>query len=159
MDRLETLIDNLLIYLPADLPFLTNLIERQEGRYIVFGLLVVVTLLVVWTLLAVLQIIFFAKRPNLAADNTLPIELSEPVDIDNVANIEAETDDGFSFFKKSPDADIGETGEAPALVAIEQEMLAIRRLYTDGHVIKDVYVSETRRLYAKAQDIKNSQPE
>ena len=72
---------------------------------------------------------------------------------------EAETGDGFSFFKKSQDADIRETGEAPALVAIEQEMLAIRRLYTGGHVIKDVYVSETRRLYAKAQAIKNSQSE
>ena len=159
MDRLETLIDNLLIYLPADVPFLINLIERQEGRYIVFGLLVVITLLVVWTLLSGLQMMFFAKRPQPDADKTLPIELSEPVEIDNMANSEAETDDGFSFFKKSPDADIRETGEAPALVAIEQEMLAVRRLYTDGHVIKDVYVSETRRLYAKAQDIKNSQSE
>ena len=159
MDRFETLIDNLLIYLPADVPLLINLIERQEGRYIVFGLLVVITLLAVWALLAVLQIMFFAKRPQQAADKTPPIELSEPVDIDNMADSEAETDDGFSFFKKSPDADIEETDEAPALVAIEQEMLAIRRLYTDGHVIKDVYVSETRRLYAKAQDIKNSQSE
>ena len=45
------------------------------------------------------------------------------------------------------------------LVAIEQEMLAVRRLYVDGHVIKDVYVSETRRLYAKALATKNSQCE
>ena len=59
MDRLETLIDNLLIYLPADVPFLINLIERQEGRYIVFGLAVVIALLVVWTLLAILQMMFF----------------------------------------------------------------------------------------------------
>ena len=38
-------------------------------------------------------------------------------------------------------------------------MLAVRRLYTGGHVIKDVYVSETRRLYAEAQAVKSSQPE
>ncbi len=47
MDRLEILIDNLLIYLPADIPFLANLIERPEGRYIVFGLAVVIALFVV----------------------------------------------------------------------------------------------------------------
>ena len=159
MDRLETLIDNLMIYLPANIPFLANLIQQTEGRYILFGLVVVIVLLVVWTLLAVLQMMFFGQRPQPAADKMPPIELSEPIDIDNMTKTEAETDDGFSFFKKSQDSDIGETGEAPALVEIEQEMLAIRRLYTGGHVIKDVYVSETRRLYAKAQAIKNSQSE
>ena len=159
MDRLETLIDNLLIYLPSDIPILVSLIERSEGRYIVFGLIVVIALLAVWTLLAVLQMMFFGQRPQPAADKTPPIELSEPIDLDNITETEAETDDGFSFFKKPQDADIRETGEAPALVAIEQEMLAIRGLYTGGHVIKDVYVSETRRLYAKAQAVKNSQSE
>ena len=161
MDRLEILIDNLLIYLPADIPFLANLIERPEGRYIVFGLAVVIALLVVWTLLAVLQMIFFGQRPQPATDKTPPSELSEPVDTDKIDETEAETEpaEGFSFFKKAPDAETGETGEDPALVAIEQEMLAVRRLYTGGHVIKDVYVSETRRLYAKAQAVKNSQSE
>ena len=159
MDRLETLIDNLVTYLPADIPVLASLIERSEGRYIVFGLVVVIVLLAVWTLLAVLQMMFFGQRPQPAADKTPPIELSETIDLDNMTEIKAEADDGFSFFKKSQDAYIGETGEAPELVAIEQEMLAIRRLYTGGHVIKDVYVSETRRLYAKAQAVKNSQSE
>jgi len=161
MDRLEILIDNLLIYLPADIPFLANLIERPEGRYIVFGLAVVIALLVVWTLLAVLQMIFFGERPQPATDKTPPIELSEPVDTGKVDETEAETEtaEGFSFFKKAPDAETGENGEDPALVAIEQEMLAVRRLYRGGHVIKDVYVSETRRLYAKAQAVKNSQSE
>ena len=159
MDRLEILIDNLLIYLPADTPFLANLIVRPEGRYILFGLAVVIALLVVWTVLALLQMIFFGRRPQPVNNKTPPIELSEPVETDNKAVTGAETGDGFSFFKKSFDADIGETGESPALVSIEQEMLAVRRLYTDGHVIKDVYVSETRRLYAKAQAIKISQPE
>ena len=157
MDRLEILIDNLLIYLPGDMPFLVNLIERPEGRYIVFGLAVVIALLVVWTLLLVLQMIFFGQQPQPVNHKTPPIELSEPVDADDMAD--AETADGFSFFKRSVDADIQETGESPALIAIEQEMLAVRRLYTGGHVIKDVYVSETRRLYAEAQAIKNSQSE
>ena len=159
MDRFETLIDSLLIYLPADIPFLATLMERPEGRYIVFGLAVVITLLAVWTVLAVLQMMFFGHRPQRAADKTPPIELSETVDTNKVVDGEAKTEDGFSFFKKSSDADIGETGEIPALVAIEQEMLAVRRLYTGGHVIKDVYVSETRRLYAEAQAVKSSQPE
>mgnify|MGYP001442497041 CR=1 FL=1 len=157
MDRLETLIDNLVIFLPTDIPILASLIERPEGRYIVFGLAVVIALMAIWTLLAGLQLMFFGKSPQPAADKTPPIELSEPIDIDNMTETEAEAEDGFSFFKKSQDADIGETGEAPTLVAIEQEMLAIRRLYTGGHVIRDVYVSETRRLYAEAQAIKNSQ--
>ncbi|MGB0233457.1 MAG: hypothetical protein ACPF9V_07165 [Candidatus Puniceispirillaceae bacterium] len=159
MDRLEILIDNLLIYLPADIPFLANLIEQPEGRYIVFGLAVVIALLAVWTLLAVLQMIFFGQRSQPVTNKTPPIELSETVDTDKVADGEAKTEDGFSFFKKPFDADIEETGESPALVAIEQEMLAVRRLYTGGHVIKDVYVSETRRLYAEAQAVKSSQPE
>ena len=159
MDRLETLIDNLLIYLPADVPFLINLLARQEGRYIVFGLAVVIALLVVWGLLAVLQMMFFGQRPLPVKDKTPPIELVEAVDTDIMADAEAKNGDGFSFFKKSLDADIEETGETPALVAIEQEMLAVRRLYEGGHVIKDVYVSETRRLYAKALTIKNSQCE
>ncbi len=159
MDRLETLINNLLIYLPADIPILAILMERPEGRYIVFGLVVVIVLLAVWTLLAVLQMMFFGQKPQPEADKTPPIELSEPIDIDNMAETEADINDGFSFFKKSQDPDIGEAGEAPALVAIEQEMLAIRSLYMGGHVIKDVYVSETRRLYAKAQAVKNGQLE
>ena len=157
MDRLEILIDNLLFYLPADIPFLANLIVRPEGRYIVFGLAVVIALLVVWTLLALLQMIFLGQRPQPVNSKTPPIELTEPVNTDTMADTEGKTGDGFSFFKKSLDADIEENGESSELVAIEQEMLAVRRLYTDGHVIKDVYVSETRRLYTKAQAIKNSQ--
>ncbi len=157
MDRLEILIDNLLIYLPADLPFLAILMQRPEGRYIVFGLAVVTALIVVWLLLALLQMMFLGQRTQQAENKTPPMELSEQSDTSNIVENDTETADGFSFFKKSEDAGIGETGEHPALVAIEQEMLAVRRLYTGGHVIKDVYVSETRRLYAEAQALKDSQ--
>ena len=157
MDRLEILIDNLLVYLPADTPFLADLIARPEGRYIFFGLAVVIALLLVWAVLALLQMIFFGQQPQPVTDKTPSIELSEPVNTAN--NSETEVADGFSFFKKAQDAETGETDEDPALVAIEQKMLAVRRLYTGGHVLKDVYVSETRRLYAEAQAVKSSQPE
>ena len=159
MDRLEILIDNLLIYLPADIPFLAILIQRPEGRYIVFGLAVVTALFVVWLFLAMINMMFLGQRTHRAADKTSPVELAEQLDTDNIAETETETADGFSFFKKSEDAEVGQTGEDPALVAIEQEMLAVRRLYTGGHVIKDVYVSETRRLYSEAQAVKDSQSE
>ena len=99
----------------------------------------------------------FGQHRQPVTDKTPSIELSEPVNTAN--NSEAEASDGFSFFKKAQDAEAGETGEDPALVAIEQEMLAVRRLYTGGHVLKDVYVSETRRLYAEAQTIKNGKAE
>ena len=163
MDRLEILIDNLLIYLPPDIPFLAILMQRPEGRYIVFGMAIVTALFVVWLLLAVLQMMFFGQQTQQAADKTPPKELSDQPDTTNVTETETETEtetaDGFSFFKKSEDAEIGQTDEDPALVAIEQEMLAVRRLYTGGHVIKDVYVSETRRLYSEAQALKDRQAE
>ena len=37
------------------------------------------------------------------------------------------------------------------LIGREQEMLATRQLYLDGMISKEVYVSETRALYSKAQ--------
>ena len=157
MSRLEILIDNLIIYMPADIPFLLSLIERPEGRYIVFGLAVVIALLVIWSLLAVLQMVFFRQQHNQVNKNkTLPIELSE--EVESVSDAQTEQTDGFSFFRKIQDDAARDLDEDPVLLAIEQEMLAVRSLYTDGQIIKDVYVSETRRLYTKAQTVKNSQP-
>tara|TARA_B100000989_G_scaffold297952_1_gene285416 strand:+ start:7777 stop:8154 length:378 start_codon:yes stop_codon:yes gene_type:complete len=37
------------------------------------------------------------------------------------------------------------------LVAIEEEMSAIRELYVGGYISKGVYISETDRLYEKAK--------
>ena len=154
MDRLEILIDYLLIHLPADIPFLVILMQRPEGRYIVFGLAMVIVLLLVWTLLALLQMGLVGQRRRSPTDKTPPIELAETAGTDN--RDEAETAEGFSFFKKAEDATVIESGEDPFLVAIEQEMLAVRTLYTGGKILRDVYVSETRRLYNKAQAVKNS---
>jgi len=37
------------------------------------------------------------------------------------------------------------------LVAIEEEMAAIRELYVGGYITKGIYISETDRLYEKAK--------
>ena len=152
MDRLEILIDKLLFYVPTDLPFLATLMMRAEGRYIIFGFAVVFALLLVWLLL---QMMFAKDQRKSAADKTPPVELSETID----ASAADETNSGreFSFFKKEPDSGSEAAAEDAALRAIEQEMLAVRQLYSNGHLIKEVYVSETRRLYQKAQTLKTSQ--
>jgi hypothetical protein len=157
MDLLEILIDKLLIYLPPDIPFLSTLIQQPEGRYIVFGLALVIVLLVVWTLLASLQMFFFIPRRQANNERTPPIELTKNVETEGDAS--SEMTDGFSFFRKERGAEVGDHDENPLLVAIEQEMLAVRSLYTSGQILKDVYVSETRRLYAKAQTVKNTHSE
>ncbi|MBT6123109.1 MAG: hypothetical protein HOH48_07070 [Candidatus Puniceispirillum sp.] len=58
---------------------------------------------------------------------------------------------GFSFFKRES---TGAKADAE-LVSIEQEMLAIRQLYMDERITKDVYVVETRRLYEKASELRS----
>ena len=80
---------------------------------------------------------------------------------------------GFSFFKRKKKTAASAANEAvenvaPAmpefeepteavaqrnelLGAVEQEMLATRQLYLNGHISKDVYVAETRALYERAQ--------
>ena len=82
------------------------------------------------------------------------------------ANAEAQPT-GFTFFKRKPKTADGtvvyETGNAEpnagdadgddnaVLAGLEQEMLAMRQLYLDGMISKEVYVTETRALYHKAQ--------
>jgi hypothetical protein len=58
-------------------------------------------------------------------------------------------------FLKRADAEIVQSDDDQALAAIEQEMLAIKQLFADGHILKDVYVTETRRLYVKAKALSN----
>lgn len=50
------------------------------------------------------------------------------------------------------DIKINEDNEfVDVLVAIEEEMIAIRELYVGGYISKGVYISETDRLYEKAK--------
>lgn len=63
---------------------------------------------------------------------------------------------GFRFFKRKAKSDAGmEDATSPDddvfLLGLEQEMLATRQLYLDGLITKEVYVTETRALYDKAQ--------
>ena len=64
--------------------------------------------------------------------------------------------DGFQFFKKRSKANASGAGTTDFeddvfLLGLEQEMLATRQLYLDGLISKEVYVTETRALYDKAQ--------
>ena len=68
----------------------------------------------------------------------------------------AQKKSGFTFFRKSnKEPSTGFIGEDleddKFLLGIEQEMLATRQLYLDGVISKQVYVTETRTLYEKAQ--------
>ena len=63
---------------------------------------------------------------------------------------------GFRFFKRKEKTSAGSvSGDDPEddvfLLGLEQEMLATRQLYLDGLISKEVYVTETRALYDKAQ--------
>lgn len=69
---------------------------------------------------------------------------------------------GFRFFKRKAKTigeapvseDMGSNGSADDdvyLLGLEQEMLATRQLYLDGLITKEVYITETRALYDKAQ--------
>ena len=69
---------------------------------------------------------------------------------------------------ESVSPDVGAAGGTPAMPSfedaegegternemlsqVEQEMLATRQLYLNGHISKDVYIAETRTLYERAQ--------
>lgn len=62
-----------------------------------------------------------------------------------------DTASGFSFFKRESTG----TKVDAELISIEQEMLAIRQLYMDERITKDVYIVETRRLYEKATELRS----
>ena len=83
------------------------------------------------------------------------IEAKDDMSADDAKDIKSPlpeaTAGGFSFFKReSADAKAD-----AALISIEQEMLAIRQLYMDERITKDVYVVETRRLYEKASELRS----
>ena len=61
--------------------------------------------------------------------------------------------DGFKFFKRKSTVGLVADNEA-ALRKIEKEMLMVRKQYVDGHMLQDVYVAETRRLYNIAKPFK-----
>ena len=125
---IETSIDRLIAQLPStllmDFPQLAILMSNPNGRYVIAGLAVVFGLLGLWVFFRLIQIILFGGTKQ---------------------SSKTATDGGQAGKDRAVmtnDAD---------LAVIEQEMLAVRQLYADGHILKDVYVAETRRLYGKAK--------
>lgn len=115
-----------------------------------------------------------AAAPETTATPENPAtEVAKPAaaEMDPAENTEAQPT-GFTFFKRksaateprsAPAHDMSSGGDAngadaadaagddAVLAGLEQEMLATRQLYLDGMISKEVYVSETRALYQKAQ--------
>ena len=114
-----------------------------------------------------------AAASSAAAPANPATEVAKPaaVEMDPAENAEAQPT-GFTFFKRksaateprsAPAHDMSSGGDAngadaadaagddAVLAGLEQEMLATRQLYLDGMISKEVYVSETRALYQKAQ--------
>ena len=148
---IETLIDQLLLLVPSpvfvDFPLLGILLANPNGRYVFAGLAVVSGFIGLWIVLRTLQSLF-GKQTKLgmkARDNAIKADAAN--------SPKAKTEDGFQFFKRNG-AEKTECDDDAALAAVEQEMLAIRQLFADGHILKDVYVAETRRLYGKAKTLK-----
>ena len=145
------------------------------------ALLVLLGLLMLWLLVRlrrarlakradvafVAEVTFDDISAEAAADNPLatpqPAAATAPDAPPAAAGSESEPVSGFRFFKKKPKSAEAPAKAAPSsrstdeidddiyLLGLEQEMLATRQLYLDGLITKEVYVTETRALYDKAQ--------
>ena len=148
---IEALIDQLLLRVPssifADLPFLGVLLANPNGRYVLVGLGMVIIFIGLWIFLRIVQILF-GKQTKLDADL---IGYSAKSEATNFSK--ALSKDELEFFKRKG-AEKVQSNDDQVLAAIEQEMLAIKQLFADGHILKDVYVTETRRLYGKAKALR-----
>ena len=152
MQMIENFIDQFLLLLPSpvfvEFPLLGILLANPNGRYVVAGLTVVAGLIGLWIALRLFQILL-GKRAKSDAQS-----LDNAVKADAANSSEFKTEDGFQFFKRNGAETTLSDDDNAALAAIEQEMLTIRQLFVDGHILKDVYVAETRRLYGKAKTLK-----
>ena len=148
---IEILIDQLLLQVPSqtfvDFPLLGVLLANPNGRYVLAGLALVVGSIGLWILLRIV-LTLCSNQTKFDADlsgysvNPSATHLSEAL-----------SKDGFQFFKRTGEEKV-QGDDDLALAAIEQEMLAIKQLFVDGHILKDVYVAETRRLYGKAKTLR-----
>ena len=149
---IEQIINHLMELLPLDLiiswPPSMALLGHANGRYIIAGMMIVAGLIALWILLWVILMLLGGKaNPAEAHPKSSPhIKVPEvmPKNDEILAN-----DNGFRFFKRGSTVKVNE--DDAALAAIEQEMLALRQLFNDGHLLKDVYIAETRRLFDKAK--------
>ena len=148
---IEILIDQLLLRIPSqifvDFPFIGVLLANPNGRYVFAGLAVIISFVGLWISLSIVQALF-SKQTKL--DSNLIGHSANP---DDTNLSETLSKNEFQFFKRSGEEKV-QCDDDRALAAIEQEMLAIKQLFSDGHILKDVYVSETRRLYDKAKALR-----
>ena len=161
MTEFLTYVDRIVDFLIAALPLgtldyfsiLAILLADSHGRFIFFGIVIFLVMLAAWVVMWLIQKLFTPKRlqsnQRLANShgNVVSNQQSDSV------NSSDEDVDRFYFFRKPNQMPVSD--DTAALVAIEQEMLAVRQLFADGHIIEEVYVSETRRLYSKAKALQS----
>ena len=148
---IEIFIDQLLLRVPSqifvDFPFIGVLLTNPNGRYVFAGLAVILSFIGLWILLAIVQAMF-SRQTKLDSSSS-----GHSVNLGDTHLSEALSKDEFQFFKRSGEENVRYDDDL-ALAAIEQEMLAIKQLFSDGHILKDVYVAETRLLYGKAKALR-----
>ena len=150
LKTMEMLIDRLILHLPSewfvDAPFLAMLLSNPNGRYVLAGMLTVASLLLGWVALLFIQVLLGGL---LGKHKTGVLQTSKEQSKLSTEKVP----EGFKFFKRN-DAGAEVIGDDVALRTIEQEMLTVRQRYVDGHILQDVYVAETRRLYISAKALK-----
>ena len=150
LKTIEMLIDHLILHLPSnwfiEAPFLAELLSNPNGKYVLTGMLMVTGLIVLWVLLLSVQVLFGSGLAK-----SQPAELQNPDEKNKLAA--SAGPDGFKFFKRKGTFGLVADNDA-ALKKIEKEMLMVREQYADGHILQDVYVAETRRLYNAAKLLK-----
>ena len=157
---IEWAIDQLVFALPPgifdQLPALAKLLADDQGRYIFGGIVLVLLLMLLWI---VMWLVMWLEQRLLVGEPKAAVadKVNDAVVTRRQAGAmaSASVDDGgrFHFLRRSDQSSI--LDDTAALMAIEQEMLAVRQLFADGHILQDVYIAETRRLYRKAKMLQN----
>ncbi len=150
LKTIEILIDQVILHLPSEwfveAPFLALLLSNPNGRYVLTGILIVAGFIVLWVIFLSLQVMFGTRLSK--SKQTV----SQNADEQNNGAASAGPD-GFKFFKRKSTFGLVAENEM-SLIEIEKEMRMIRKQYIDGHMLQDVYVAETRRLYNIAKPFK-----
>ena len=150
LETIEILIDQLILHLPSEwfveVPFLALLLSNPHGRYILAGILVVAGLLIFWIFFLFVQVLFDGR--SVKSNRSVLQSVDEQGKLPQGEGVE-----GFKFFKRK-NVNRFTTDNEAALKAIEKEMLIVRKRYMEGHLVQDVYVAETRRLYNSAKALR-----
>ena len=151
----DRIIDLLVTALPSGtrdhFPSIAKLLADSQGRFIMFGIVIVLLMLATWVVTSLVQKLIAPRRSQLnqrVSNARVNVVLEQQSDIESSPD---EDSGRFHFFRKPNQMPVSD--DTAALVAIEQEMLAVRQLFADGHILQEVYVAETRRLYGKAKTL------